>query len=144
MPTSQAATHNVEAKAPHLVLRFQNSAAIITGDIGRLRELLFNLIENAIQYTPAGGKITVFLSREEKTALITVADTGIGIPEEDLPKIYNRFYRSNEAHTMNPKGSGLGLPICLWIVSAHAGRINAESKLGKGTTFAVRFPLLSD
>jgi two-component system phosphate regulon sensor histidine kinase PhoR len=121
-----------------------NEPVIITGDMERLRELLFNLIENAVQYTPAGGRIAVSLVREEKNALIIVADTGIGIPEEDLPKIYDRFYRSNEAHAMNPKGGGLGLPICLWIVTSHNGQIDAESKLGKGTKFTVRFPLLSD
>jgi len=121
-----------------------NETAIITGDIDRLRELLFNLIENAIQYTPAGGRIVVSLSLEEKNALITVSDTGIGIPEEDLPNIYDRFYRSSDAQAMNPKGGGLGLPICLWIVTSHGGQIDAESKLGRGTTFTVRFPLLSD
>jgi heavy metal sensor kinase len=116
----------------------------VTGDVKRLRELLFNLIENAIQYTPSGGRVVVSLAREEKHAVIAIADTGIGIPDKDLPKIYERFYRSNEAQAMNPKGSGLGLPICLWIVTSHGGQIEAQSKLGKGTTFTVRFPRAAD
>jgi heavy metal sensor kinase len=121
-----------------------NDRAVITGDLERLRELLFNLIGNAIQYTTAGGRVAVSLAREGNNILITVSDTGIGIPDEDLPKIYDRFYRSNEAQAMNPKGSGLGLPICLWIVTSHGGQIDAKSKLGEGTTFTVRFPRTSD
>jgi len=122
----------------------RNDSSIMTGDRDRLRELLLNLIENAIRYTPSGGAIAVSLSREEKEAIITVSDTGIGVPEEEIPKIFDRFYRSSDAQAMNPKGSGLGLSICQWIVMSHGGQIDAESKLGKGTTFAVRFPLPSD
>jgi heavy metal sensor kinase len=121
-----------------------NDPSIITGDRDRLRELLLNLIENSIQYTPPGGKIVVSLSRAEKKAVITVSDTGIGIPEGDLPKIFDRFYRSSDAQAVNPKGSGLGLAICQWIVISHGGQIDAESRFGEGTTFTVRLPLLSD
>jgi len=116
---------------------------IVSGDIYRLRELLLNLIENAIRYTPSGGKITVSLWREEKNALIKVSDTGIGISERDLPKIFDRFYRSDDARSIQPKGSGLGLSICHSIVLSHRGEIGVESHLGNGTTFSVRLPLLS-
>jgi signal transduction histidine kinase len=135
----------VLAQSKQLALSLErNDSSVITGDKDRLRELLLNLIENAIRYTPFGGGIAVSLSREEKKAILAVSDTGIGIPEEEIPKIFDRFYRSSDAHAMNPKGSGLGLPICQWIVISHGGQIDAESKLGKGTTFTVRFPLLSD
>src|SRR5262249_26291519 len=121
-----------------------NDPVMIMGDAKRLRELMFNLIENAVQYTPAGGRVAVSLSSKEKTAVITVSDTGIGIPDTDLSRIYDRFYRSNEAQAMNPKGSGLGLPICLWIVTSHGGQIDAQSKPGMGTTFTVHLPRPAD
>jgi heavy metal sensor kinase len=120
------------------------SAAEVTGDPYRLREVFMNLVENAVRYTPAGGRIDVALSKEGKEALIRVSDTGIGIPEKDLPRLFDRFYRSDEARAMNPKGSGLGLAIAQRVVVAHGGRIDVASKIGKGTTFTLRFPLLSD
>ncbi|HZR45601.1 MAG TPA: heavy metal sensor histidine kinase [Candidatus Manganitrophaceae bacterium] len=113
----------------------------ITGDGDRLRELLLNLIENAIRYTPSPGKIALSLRREKGEAVLTVSDTGIGIPKEALPKIFDRFYRSDEARALHPKGSGLGLSICQWIVHAHQGKITAASEARRGTTFQIRFPL---
>ena len=121
----------------------RRDSCIVSGDIYRLRELLLNLIENAIRYTPSGGKITVSLLREEKTALIQVSDTGMGISAEDLPRIFDRFYRSDDARSIQPKGSGLGLSICHSIVGSHEGQLTAESRLGHGSTFFVRLPLLS-
>lgn len=113
----------------------------IAGDRDRLRELLLNLIENAIRYTPSTGKIILSLRQDKKQAVITVSDTGIGIPKKELSKIFDRFYRSDEARALHPKGSGLGLSICQWIVNAHHGKITAVSEPDQGTTFQIRFPL---
>ncbi|TAK06495.1 MAG: HAMP domain-containing protein [Candidatus Manganitrophaceae bacterium] len=130
------------AKEKELSLRFEcREEATITGDSDRIRELLLNLVENAIRYTPPQGRIVVTLARERGHAQITVADTGIGIPKEDLPKIFDRFYRADSAREIHPKGSGLGLSICRWIVHAHGGTIQVDSTPGLGTLFTIRCPL---
>jgi heavy metal sensor kinase len=133
------------AKEKALSLHFDcREEATITGDPDRLRELLLNLVENAIRYTPREGRIFVTLSREGGHARVTVADSGIGIPKEDLPKIFDRFYRSDSAREVHPKGSGLGLSICRWITHAHGGTIQVDSTPGLGTLFTLRFPLRND
>jgi two-component system OmpR family sensor kinase len=114
--------------------------AIVKGDIYQLRELLLNLIENAIRYTPPEGRIVVSLQRNDEEVRITVSDTGIGIPKEELPKIFDRFYRSDAARAMHPKGSGLGLSICQWIVKVHGGEIDVRSEPGQGTQVTLHFP----
>lgn len=115
---------------------------VVQADIYRMRELLLNLVENAILYTPSGGKIKIRLSEEGEQACLVVADTGAGISEEALPKIFDRFYRADDTRAMNPRGSGLGLSICRWIVEAHHGAIEVQSAPGEGTTFFVRLPLI--
>ncbi|WDT74110.1 MAG: heavy metal sensor histidine kinase [Candidatus Manganitrophus sp.] len=133
------------AKEKAISLRFDcREETTITGDSDRLRELLLNLVENAIRYTPPEGRIIVTLSREGSHARVTVSDTGIGIPKEDLSKIFDRFYRSDSAREIHPKGSGLGLSICRWIVHAHGGTIQVDSTPGLGTLFTLRFPLRND
>ncbi len=92
---------------------------------------------NAIQYTPKGGKVTVVLNRIEYYAVIQVQDTGIGIPQQELPQIFDRFYRVNSDRSRSNGGSGLGLAI----VQAHQGNIQVQSQLGFGSTFIVRLPL---
>jgi two-component system, OmpR family, sensor kinase len=115
----------------------------INGDAQRLKQMLLNLIDNAIKYTPAGGKVTVSAKREGKEAVLRVADTGRGIPAEDLPHIFERFFRhSRNTSDKTVVGFGLGLSIVKWIVDSHGGRIEATSKVGEGTTFTVRLPLL--
>lgn len=132
------------AKEKELTLQAEELEPLsITGDRDRLRELLLNLIENAIRYTPSGGKITLSLRQEKKQAAITVSDTGIGIPKKELSKIFDRFYRSDEARALHPKGSGLGLSICRWIIDAHHGKITVSSESHAGTTFLIRLPLSS-
>ena len=121
----------------------RNEESWVTGDIYRLRELFLNLIENAIRYTPAEGRITASVFHDRREAMVVVSDSGIGIPEKDLPRIFDRFYRSERARDMYPKGSGLGLSICRWIVLAHHGKIEVESEPGRGSTFTVRLPLLT-
>lgn len=122
----------------------RNEEAVIAGDIDRLRELLLNVIENAIRYTPPKGRITLSLTRDGESAFIQVSDTGIGIAEEALPKIFDRFYRAENARAMHPKGSGLGLSICQSIVFAHQGEIDVKSLFNRGTTVTIRFPFLMD
>ncbi len=113
----------------------------IEGDPDRLKQLLLNLISNALKYTPPEGQITLALWPEGSEAVITVSDTGGGIPEEDLPHIFDRFYRVDEARDRKQGGAGLGLAIARWIAEAHGGQISAESQRGVGTTFIIRLPL---
>ncbi len=115
--------------------------AVILGDADRLQQMLVNLINNAIQYTPAGGHVDLSLECKGHQAQITVSDTGQGIEPEDLPHIYDRFYRTDKARSRAVGGTGLGLSIVKWVVDAHGGEIDVESELGKGTTFRVRLPL---
>ncbi len=114
----------------------------VFADSGRLQQVLHNLIENALQYSEPGGRVHVRVAAAPGEALLSVSDTGVGIPEDDLPYVFERFFRSKRSRRANPGGSGLGLSIVRWIVEAHKGRITAESTLGKGSTFTVRLPVL--
>jgi signal transduction histidine kinase len=115
---------------------------LVCGDRDRLKQVMVNLISNAINYTPSGGEVTVGLSKSGNQARFTVSDTGPGIPPEDLPHIFERFYRSEKARTrQKDKGFGLGLSIAYWIVRSHSGRIEVNSTVGRGTTFCVWLPL---
>ncbi len=116
--------------------------AVVMGDADRLRQVLDNLINNAIRYTPAGGRIELSLHCTGDEAAITVADTGQGIAPEDLAHIFDRFYRADKARTRAAGGTGLGLSIVKWIVDAHHGRIEVESAPGKGSTFRITLPVI--
>jgi signal transduction histidine kinase len=116
---------------------------IVIADADRLRQLLLNLIDNAIKYTPAGGTVTLSLDEEPGFARLCVADTGVGIPPDDLPHIFDRFYRADKARSGHA-GAGLGLSICRWIVEAHGGHIRVESTVGVGTTVIVELPTKSE
>lgn len=116
---------------------------IVNGDRDRLKQVLLNLIANAIQYTPPGGDIFLSISRLGDQARIIVRDTGPGIPAEDLPHIFDRFYRAEKSRTRSKtSGFGLGLSIAHWIVEHHGGQIKVESKEGKGTTFVIWLNIL--
>ena len=116
--------------------------AIVMGDQDRLKQLLLNLVSNAISYTPDGGVVTLSLRRKpDDTVRVTVADTGIGIAAQDLPHIFDRFWRFDKARSRGLGSSGLGLSIARSIAEVHGGRIAVESTLGKGTTFEVCLPL---
>ncbi len=116
---------------------------LVCGDRDRLKQVLVNLVGNAINYTPAGGEVVVSLGKEQNQARLTVSDTGPGISSEDLPHVFERFYRGEKSRTRSKdgKGFGLGLSIAFWIVRNHDGRIEVDSKVGSGTTFAIWLPL---
>lgn len=112
----------------------------VIGDNDRLKQLLLILVDNAIKYTPTGGHVSLSVSRQGSWAEVRVSDTGIGIPAEDVPHIFERFYRVDKARSRAQGGSGLGLAIARWIVMAHGGQIHVTSQVGEGTTFSVLFP----
>jgi signal transduction histidine kinase len=114
----------------------------VLGDRDRLKQVLLNIVANAIQYTPPGGEILLDLSRIGQQARIIIHDNGPGIAKEDLPFIFERFYRAEKSRTRAPGGGfGLGLSISQWIIENHEGTIKVESEQGQGTTFAIWLPL---
>lgn len=113
----------------------------LQGDPDRLRQLVLILVDNALKYTPAGGRVAVALRRNGRTAEMNVQDTGVGIPPEDLPHVFQRFYRADPARGRDPGGTGLGLPIAKWIAEQHGGSITLESAPGHGTLATVHLPL---
>jgi two-component system, OmpR family, sensor kinase len=115
----------------------------VLGDADRLKQLLLNLVENAVKYTPDGGEVVLSLSKKDGQAQFEVVDTGVGIPPENLPHIFDRFYRVDKARTRTQGGSGLGLSIAKWIAEAHGGKITVSSKVGEGTKFVVSLPVYS-
>jgi signal transduction histidine kinase len=116
----------------------------VTGDRDRLKQVFINLVANAIQYTPQGGEVFLSLERIGEQARIICRDTGPGIPAEDLPHIFERFYRAEKSRTRGKTtGFGLGLSIANWIVERHGGRIEVVSKEGQGTTFAIWLPVMA-
>ncbi len=115
----------------------------VQGDASLLRDLLQNLLDNAIQYTPAGGHIRVTAEAKGREAVITVSDTGIGIPTSDRERIFERFYRVDAARSREAGGTGLGLSIAKHIVEAHNGRLWVDSVIGEGSTFSFSIPLRS-
>jgi signal transduction histidine kinase len=123
--------------ALHLELTEDTPILIMEDD---LYQIVFNLIENGIKYNIPGGQLTVTLSRDEDNAYLEVADTGIGIPEDAIPHLFERFFRVDKARSRQSGGSGLGLAIVRAIVQRNRGEIRVESTLGKGTSFTVIFP----
>ncbi len=113
--------------------------ALVLGDSDRLRQLLLNLVDNALKYTPADGEVTLTLRRDTGWVQVSVADTGVGIGPEDLPHVFERHYRADRSRGRTA-GHGLGLAIAQWIAKAHDGRIEVQSDLGKGSTFTLWLP----
>lgn len=114
----------------------------IEADYGRLEQVVFNVLGNAIKYTPEEGNVTVYIGKIYNDVYFKVADNGIGIPESDLPRIFERFYRVDKARSREMGGTGLGLSIAKEIVEAHAGVITITSKAGSGTEVMVRLPVI--
>jgi heavy metal sensor kinase len=119
----------------------QTQDLAIEGDEPRLRGLFMNLLDNAIRYTPAPGTVSVSVRREGQMAVVAIKDTGVGIPAEDIPLIFERFYRVDKSRSRAEGGTGLGLAICRHIAQAHGGKIEVESQVGVGSTFSVWLPL---
>jgi heavy metal sensor kinase len=116
----------------------------VKGDKVELKQLFLNLLNNAIRYTSSGGTILVSVERQGDTAVVSVTDSGTGIPEEHIPHIFERFYRVHEDRSRTEGGAGLGLSICQHIAQSHGGRIEVVSKSGEGSTFSVSLPILKE
>ncbi|GAB4572779.1 MAG: hypothetical protein Kow0077_13220 [Anaerolineae bacterium] len=141
----QALYHEFSAVAQQKDLTlafFPGSVQLLMADGTHLWRALSNLVINAINYTPPGGRIVLSTYVNQDGVVFEVTDTGIGIPAEDLPRIFDRFYRADKARQTSTGGSGLGLSIARRIVEYHNGRIEVESTPGKGSTFRVILPTL--
>lgn len=147
MRLSDAVKETVRRLSPLANGRLQEIDVSITdecemfADSLKIQQVLYNIIENAIKYTPDGGQIRVRLFREGRDAILKISDTGVGIPKEDLPHIFDRFYRVDKARSRETGGTGLGLSIVQQIVRLHAGSIDVQSEVGKGTTFTIELPV---
>jgi signal transduction histidine kinase len=130
---AQARQVEISAEAPE-------KPVYVDANDPQLRRLLLLLVDNAVKYTPAGGRITVSVGMELSGATVTVRDTGIGIPDSALPHVFERFYRVDESRNREAGGAGLGLSIAQWIAERHHARLEAESTVGHGSAFRVRFP----
>lgn len=115
---------------------------LIQGDKDRIKQLLIILIDNAVKYNIANGKINVMLFQDKENAIIEIADTGIGIEQEEMKRVFDRFYRGKQSRLNNPDGSGLGLSIAKLITKEHGGSIWAESQPERGTSFKILIPRL--
>ena len=122
------------------------TAVVVAGDRLRLRQLLLNLLTNAIKYTPAGGRVDVRAEPHLNGVAVSVRDTGVGIAPGDLPHIFDRFWRADASRSRKSEraGVGLGLAISKWIAEAHGGTIAVQSRPTRGTTFTVQLPLASE
>ncbi len=130
-----------QAKQQQVVLEHLEPLPVV-GDPDRLTQALLNLVSNAVRYTPEGGTIRLGARREGEWAVVWVSDTGPGIPPEDLPHVFERFYRAQRSRTRRgPGGFGLGLAIVQWIVDAHGGWVTVQSRVGQGSTFTLHLPL---
>jgi PAS domain S-box-containing protein len=126
----------------HLIeVHLPQAAVVVVGDEMRLQQMLLNLLENAVKYSPQGGRVTVRVESYEQQGSIAVSDEGIGIPEEDVPQLFTRFYRASNVDQHTISGMGLGLYVIREIVALHNGRIEISSAVGKGSTFTVFLPL---
>ena len=118
-----------------------SNAGAVNADGAGARQILLNILDNCVRYTPPGGRVTVRSSRSPEGVTVEISDTGVGIPSEHLPRIFERFYRVDAARSRELGGTGLGLAIVKHIILAHKGEITARSVLGKGSVFTIRLPL---
>jgi two-component system, OmpR family, sensor histidine kinase CiaH len=133
-----AASHKIA-----LSLREQDSNIFISAEPESFRQLVSNLVSNAIKYNDPGGSVEVLIKREIQNVAISVSDTGIGIPEENLANVFDRFYRADQSRSRAGGGAGLGLAIVKAVANAHDATVSVSSEVGKGTTFVVALPVAS-
>ncbi len=126
-----------------LELQIPKDAPRVKGDSERLHQVFLNLLDNAIKFNRPGGRVTVTVERDGGMLRMAVADTGAGIPESDLPRIFERFYRVDKARSRELGGTGLGLAIVKHLVELHGGRVDVRSRLGEGSVFTVILPIVS-
>ena len=133
---------NQKAKQKEITMHlFEEDCVKIDGDRNRLKQVLANLIDNAVIYTKPGGVINVIVKKSESQAIITISDNGMGIPEDEIDRVFERFYRVDKGRSRNSGGTGLGLSIVKYLVENFNGTITVKSKVGLGTTFTLMFPL---
>lgn len=128
-----------KAKLRHVSLELNGKSTVISGVENVLYEIIFNLCDNAVKYNKEGGKVKITADRNEKGAYITVEDTGIGIPDDEIDRVFERFYRVDKSHSSETSGTGLGLSIVKHGVMLHNGKIELESRVGEGTTVTIVF-----
>jgi signal transduction histidine kinase len=133
MPQAQRQGVAIELEAP-------SDLPEAEADPGRIEQVLDNLMSNALRYTPAGGRLVLSAEANGDKVSLRVEDSGAGIPSEELPYIFERFYRADKARQRHEGETGLGLAIARSIVEAHGGSVSVESALGKGTTFTIALP----
>ena len=132
---------SILAKDRSVALSLEESSGFVLGDRDKLKEVLLNLVSNALKHTAAGGLVVLSARRGEGEVEVVVADSGKGIPSKNLPLIFERFYRINDGVS---EGAGLGLHLCRKIVEAHGGTIVAESSMGQGSRFVIHLPIVEE
>lgn len=133
--------NHAEEKQINIKANFPPRLPPLFGDPDMLAQVLINLLDNAVKYTPPGGSVTISASVENDEIRLDVADTGVGIPAESLPRVFERFYRVEKARSRELGGIGLGLAIVKHIINGHGGRVDVKSTVGKGTVFSIFLPL---
>ncbi|MBI5888675.1 MAG: ATP-binding protein [Deltaproteobacteria bacterium] len=136
IPTVKSFEKQARDKRITISSRIPEGLPKVMGDRDRLEQVVVNLVDNAIKYTHSGGSVNISVSRIEGSVRVDVADTGIGIPAEDIPRIFERFYRVDKARSRELGGTGLGLAIVKHIIQGHGGRMHVESRPGKGSAFS--------
>ncbi|EOD66652.1 sensor histidine kinase, partial [Amycolatopsis vancoresmycina] len=137
-----AAAHADRAAAAGVTLTVSaDGETVVHADPVRLRQVVGNLVTNAVRHTPPGGRVTIRTSSTVDTVTLAVADTGTGIAAADLPHVFDRFWRAEKSRSRQTGGSGLGLAIVRHLVQAHGGTVTAESEVDTGSTFTVRLPV---
>ena len=129
-----------ESAKKRIALDVKGESSIVAADRDRLNQVITNLLSNAIKYTPENGHVQIIVKDTPESSVITVADNGIGIPKDELPLIFERFYRTDKSRSRKTGGAGIGLTIAKSIVTAHGGKIEAESEAGQGSRFTVTLP----
>jgi signal transduction histidine kinase len=138
--TKRVEVHRDQLKAKDIALTQRIGPAHLYGDPKRLAQIIDNLLSNALRYTPSGGRVSVELGQHDREATLVIADTGVGIRGEDLPHIFERFWRGEQSRARHTGGAGIGLAIVRELVRAHEGRVDVESKPGQGSRFTVTLP----